>query len=119
MQEFSTLVYRGFGKHQRKGGGFDFAPALSQDELDALLKDGWYATLPEAIEAHDTPKPVEKTAEKAEEKLPEVQEDVKEPEDKSPPTRAELEMKARKLGIKFDGRTGNVKLLMMINEEIG
>lgn len=103
MTEFSELVYRGFGKHQRKGGGFDFAPAKSQEEFESLLSDGWFATLPEAIEAHDNPKKVE----------------VKEPEDKSAPTRAEMEIKARKLGIRFDGRTSNVKLLTLINEEIG
>tara|TARA_R110000868_G_scaffold179268_2_gene419230 strand:+ start:208 stop:489 length:282 start_codon:yes stop_codon:yes gene_type:complete len=38
------------------------------------------------------------------------------PEDDAAPTRAELEAKAKELGIRFDGRTGDNALLQRINE---
>lgn len=105
MDELSVLVYRGYGQHQRKGGGFSFEHAETQKELDGLLGAGWFATLPEAIEAHDNPK-------KEEEKPAAV-------DNKSAPTRAEMELKANELGIKFDGRTKDAKLLILINEKLG
>jgi hypothetical protein len=39
--------------------------------------------------------------------------------DDSPVTREELELKARELGIKFDGRTTDALLLKRIEESIG
>jgi hypothetical protein len=39
--------------------------------------------------------------------------------DNSPPTRAELETKAKELGIKFDGRTKDKKLGQLIQEKLG
>lgn len=45
-------------------------------------------------------------------KAPEV---VEVPQDNAPPTRTEMETKARELGIKFDGRTGDKKLLQLID----
>lgn len=40
------------------------------------------------------------------------------PEDDAPPTRAELEAKAKELGIKFDGRTGDKKLGQLIQDKL-
>jgi len=54
------------------------------------LADGWFATLPEAIDAND--KPVVKS------------------DDTAPPTRKELEAKAKELGIKFDKKTTDAEL---------
>jgi hypothetical protein len=45
-----TLLYRCPGSHPAgPGQTYDSRPASSQEELDQLLKDGWSATLPEAI----------------------------------------------------------------------
>lgn len=41
------------------------------------------------------------------------------PDDNAAPTRAELEFKAKQLGIKFDGRTKDKKLGQLIQEKIG
>lgn len=41
------------------------------------------------------------------------------PDDNAAPTRAELELKAKQLGIKFDGRTKDKKLGQLIQEKIG
>jgi hypothetical protein len=40
-------------------------------------------------------------------------------EDQSPATRNEMEFKARELGIKFDGRTSDKKLNLLIVTELG
>jgi len=56
--QFPTLVYKGVGPHSRAGGTYAYAGADNQTDLDAKLDDGWFATLPEAIAAQDSP-PVE------------------------------------------------------------
>lgn len=88
--QFPTLVYKGHGPHSRAGGTYDYAAVSDQTDLDAKLADGWFATLPEAIDAHD--KPVVKS------------------DDTAPPTRKELETKAKELAIKFDKKTTDAEL---------
>lgn len=88
--QFPTLVYKGDGPHSRAGGTYDYAAANDQEELDAKLADGWFTTLPEAIDAHD--KPAAKS------------------DDTAPPTRKELEVKAKELGIKFTNKTTDTEL---------
>ncbi len=88
--QFPTLVYKGHGPHSRAGGTYDYAAANDQEELDAKLADGWFITLPEAIDAHD--KPAAKS------------------DDNAPPTRKELEVKAKELSIKFDKKTTDAEL---------
>ena len=82
--EFPRFVFRNGGPHQRPGGSYDHAPVESQEEFDAALKAGWFATLPEAINPP--------------------------PADDAPPTRAELEAKAKELGIEFSPNIGDKKL---------
>lgn len=89
MTEFPTLVYRDGGPYQRRGGTFSSIPVNDQDELEAALADGC-VTHPDLIgKAVD--------------------------QDNAPPTRAELEAKATELGLKFDGRTSDRKLLAAID----
>lgn len=76
------------------------------DEFDSAIADGWFASVPEALATK-----VEVVKEKEPEKEPEQKEN-------SAPTRAEMEQKATELGIKFDGRTTDAKLLKLINEAI-
>ena len=95
--EFPRLVYKNHGPHQRPGGSYDHAPVESQAEMDAALSAGWFATLPEAIETKPVvavpPPPA-----------------VTPPSDDAPPTRAELEAKAKELGIEFSPNIGDKKL---------
>jgi len=56
--QFPTIVYKGKGPHSRAGGTYDYVAANDQEDLDVKLADGWFATLPEAIAAQDSP-PVE------------------------------------------------------------
>ena len=90
--EFPRFVFKDHGPHQRPGGSYDHALVESQSEMDAALKAGRFATLPEALEA----KPVIAAP------LP--------PADDAPPTRAELEAKAKELGIEFSPNIGDKKL---------
>lgn len=99
---FEEVVYRGFGPHQRNGGGFSTLGVNSEEELAKALADGWFRTLPEAIEAHDNPKAVGEV-----------------PADDAPPTRQEMEQKAKELGLKFDGRTSDRKLGDLIAKALG
>lgn len=91
---FPALVFRCPGKHQRAGGTYDHKAVMDGDEKDAALADGWFSTLPEAIDG------------KAKD------------EDNAAPTRDELETKAKELGIKFDGRTTDTKLGKLITEAL-
>jgi len=105
MSEFSALVYRSPGPHRGPfGKSFDFRGVKSEEELNAKLASGWSRTLAEAI----NPEIKTVTVEAAD---PELTQE----EEHRPPTRAELEQKATELGIKFDGRTGDKRLLMLIN----
>lgn len=103
-----TMVYKASGPHQCLGGTFDYKGVSTQEEFDAAITAGWYATLDEAI----APKvaPAQKSDPAASQIPAKISEPEPEPEPDAPPTRAELEQKATELGIKFDGRTGDKKL---------
>lgn len=100
------ILYRGQGPHQRKGGGFSTLGVKSQEELDVALADGWFMTLPEAIDAHDN-----KAAPKAEVKPDPIQ-------DNAAPTRAEIEAKCEELGIKVHHKHSDATLLAKIEQAL-
>lgn len=89
---FPRHVFRDGGNLDRAGGSYSSMLVEDEAAYDAALADGWYATLPEAIAADD------------EESL-------------SP--RAELEEMARELGVQFDGRTSDKKLLEKVKAAAG
>ena len=91
--QFPRLVYKSASSHMLVDDSHDF---------DAAILAGWFETVPDAIAAKLTPVV-----------LPDVKHD-----DNVPPTRAKLETKAKELGVKFDGRTNDVKLGKMITEAL-
>ena len=102
-KEFSVLVYKDKGPHQRAGGTYDHMLIETSAEMDEALAAGWAKTLPDAIAAGlAAPVPVV-----------EVQ-----PISEMPPIREELETKAKELGIKFDGRTSDKKLADLIKANL-
>lgn len=105
MMEFPALVYRTPGPYQRTGGTYDYRGVTNHDELKECLRAGWYSSLPEAMERRHA----------IDESALDTATDVA---DDAAPTREELEAKARELGIKFDGRTGDKKLLERITEAL-
>lgn len=88
--QFPRLVYKSASQHQL---------VETAAEFDIAIASGFFATVPEALAG----KAVEKPAEKV---------------DESAPTRAEIEAKATELGLKFDGRTGDAKLLKLIESAL-
>lgn len=84
--EFPRMMYKAGGPHDIHGGKFDTLIAHDEAEKDAAHAAGWRLTTDEAREHAPVPS------------------------DDAPATRAELEAKAKELGIEFDGRTGDKKL---------
>lgn len=92
--KFPRLVYR---------SAADYLLVSNQDEYDAALTAGWFASVPEAIagkhdavvDAGSSPKPWA-----------------------LPPIREELEKQASELSLKFDGRNSNASLQRMIDEAL-
>jgi len=116
--KFPTLVFKMPGTVLHPKGSHKFAQAKSQDELDSYLADGWFLTIDEAAEAMDeidlTPhRRLKKVIRKRSPKAVEKSDD-----DILPPTRLEMEIKASLLGIKYDGRTSDKKLLERIEEAL-
>jgi len=111
MSEFSALVYRSPGTHRGPSGkSFDCRGVKSQEEMDAKLASGWFRTLAEAV----NPETNAINSIKTEPAAPEIIQE----EENRPPTRAELDQKATELGIKLDGRIGDKRLLILINEKL-
>ena len=92
-----TMLYKCPGPHDIHGGRFDYV-IVDESEIATAQADGWHLTTTEAKAASEKPADV--------------------PADDAPPTREELEQKARELGIKFDGRTGDKKLAALIAEKV-
>lgn len=92
----NTMLYRHPGPHKQDGISFEYVVVLDE-EIEPHLKDGWALSSAEAKVKFDA---------------------AQEAQDSAPPTRAELEEKAKELGLKFDGRTTDKKLAAMIAEKV-
>lgn len=104
--EFPVFVYRCPGANfGPTGTTYGSVVAEDSKELEKLLADGWSESLITAVDAFLNPS--------------KFVDDSTESVDDSPVTREELELKARELGIKFDGRTTDALLLKRIEEAIG
>ena len=133
MIELPAILYQSPGPHKKPGGGtYRIVGIKTQEELDAKLLAGWFASSAEAITAAGdkatTPKRVAEwrlkaKAKKTKKRRPSKPLGWKLPvpvpviED-APPTRAELETKAKELGIRFDGRTRDKKLGQLIQDRL-
>lgn len=93
--EYPVLMYRVPGPHFGPPGvTYDWRGARDESQMADMLADGWCHTLDEAINGkRDDADPVA---------------------DDAPVTRAELEQKAREIGLQFHHRTGDKKLAEMI-----
>ena len=133
MIELPAILYKSPGPHKKPGGGtYRIVGIKTQEELDAKLLAGWFASSAEAITAAGdkatTPKRVAEwrlkaKAKKTKKRRPSKPLGWKLPvpvpviED-APPTRAELETKAKELKIRFDGRTRDKKLGQLIQDRL-
>jgi hypothetical protein len=133
------MIYKSPGQQRKPGGGtYNFDSVQTQEELDAKLEAGWFASSIEAIEAagdnaggFKKPKPkwaIKPIKKKKPAKPLDWREQVKaepapapEPDpihEDAGPTREELEAKATELGIRFDGRTKDKKLGQLIQDRL-
>lgn len=103
MNDFPRMLFKCPGAEPMHGGHFSTIIVGSQDAQEEALSAGWQLSTPEAVQAHAV-KPVPQPP-------AEVADDV-------PPTRAELEQKAKSLGINFDGRISDKKLGALIQAAI-
>jgi hypothetical protein len=105
--EFPRFVYLSPGNFRRGKSSYRYVSVNSLEEHDAYLAQGWSTSADLAIDRANAPTPAPAPA-----PAPVV------PEDNAPPTRAELESKARELGLRFDGRTSDRTLLRRITQAI-
>jgi hypothetical protein len=95
MTDFPTIVYRTPGPHKKpRGKTYAYRGAADQEAFDALIAKGWSASYEEAVSKLDK-KPNAKAVE-----IDEV----------SGPTREEMEIKAKELGVSFNARTSDITL---------
>lgn len=95
------MLYKAPGPHFCDGSMVDYI-VVPLDLVDDTVALGWSLTIPEALAAaEDAKAPAEEI-----------------PADDAPVTRAELEIKAKELGLTFDGRTSDAKLLAKIDEAL-
>lgn len=95
--EFPRMIYRLGSMAVLEAGTFDHKLVGSAEELEAAQADGWHLDQFAAAEAGQ-PKGA-------------PEDDVP---DNDPPTRAELEAKAKELGIGFNARTADATLAAKI-----
>lgn len=98
--EWPQMVFRAPGPVVLEGYGYEYTTVAGEEAMAQALADGWHKTIDAAKAAHDSP---------ALAVLSEPSRSLPVASD-APPTRAELEQKARELGLKFDGRTTDKKL---------
>lgn len=101
--KFPVLVYKTPGRFRfRNGKTYRYASMTCQEELDSYLGDGWHLSKEDAILGKKVEAPI-----------------IEPVDDNAPPTREEMQAKATELGLKFDGRTSDRKLLKMIADALG
>lgn len=98
----ATMLYKAPGPHEIHGGHFDYTVVDADEEgtIDAAKADGWFETTTEAKAAHEEAKA------------------QREAELNAPPTRAELEAKAKELGIQFGKKTTDEELSKLIQSKL-
>ena len=119
MTQFPTTVYRCPGPHHGPfGTTYESCGAADEAALNALLADGWHATLPAAAETFLNPSVASEPAVAPELVVEAVVGEIVVPDDDAPPTRAEMIEQAAKLGIRVDRRWSDARLLEKINSVV-
>lgn len=104
-------LYKVPGKRKKGKLTYNLLEITDTVSLQNSLARGWHYTLEDAAAAVNGSRLAVAP--------PAVSAIVSVPDDNAPPTREELEIQARKLGVRFDGRTGDKALLARINEALG
>ncbi len=109
-----TMVYKCPGHFTIPGtkDTYKYVSAKTQEELDHLLASGWFEGRDAAVAARKGVQPSAATS-----NTPTAASGAA--EDNAPPTRAELEQKAKELGLQFNDKTKDDRLAKMIAKAIG
>lgn len=118
MDQFPQMLYRAPGSVVVQNGMVSTQIAESDAELRAFLGDGWHETADAALEAHKAEQNAAAERRAAEANAAAMAAANANAPDTQPPTRAELEVKAKELGIQFDGRTSDAKLSKAIADKL-
>lgn len=113
--EFPRLVFRSPGPDQCQGGTYAHASVADQEDFDAALAEGWYASVPEALNpppivvAAITPVPAPYPEPVAPPSAPAQ-------EDPAPAlTRDEMKRKADSLSLTYPHNISNIKLAELLD----
>lgn len=106
MSDYPKYVYRRAAGKREDRSAFDTLLVASDDDLASAVKNGWHHDVISALAPQDQP------AASTDDLSVVADDDL-------PPTRVELETKARELGLKFDGRTSDRKIGLLIAEALG
>ena len=108
MNQFPLFVYRCPGPFVGPPRStYKTLSVADQDALNAALADGWFATMPEAVDAYLNPAP---------ERILAAVEEGQTFTDEAPPTREEMLAKAAELGLAVDKRWSDKTLAAKILE---
>lgn len=104
MDKFPMMVYKAPGPEFLHGlsVGLKFESALSEEDLAEAKKQGWHETTTDAVAAFEREREAAKNANS----------------DSAKPSRAELEVKATELGIKFTEFTTDDELNTAIEAKL-
>lgn len=106
--QFPRMLYQQPGTEEIHGGRFASRIVNDQAEQDDAIEQGWHLTTDEAKGASS------KNADGG----TGTGSDDSGSDDNAPPTREELEAKAKELGIQFAPNIGDAKLLERINDAL-
>ena len=110
MIELPAILYQSPGPHKKPGGGtYRIVGINTQEELDAKLSAWRIKAKAKKTKKRKPSKPLG-WKQPAIKPVPVIED--------APPTRAELETKAKELGIRFDGRTRDKKLGQLIHDRL-
>lgn len=99
--DYPRNVYKSPGPYSCQSGSFDLMSVGDKEEHEIAVIDGWSDSVPEAVAGK------KKAA------------TVAPADDNAPPTRDEMNAKAKELGIKTDGRWSDERLMQKIESKLG
>lgn len=104
MDQLPMMLYRAPGPEQIHGLQLSTLIVRNREALDAAIADGWFPETTDAQAAYELAR--DHAASEAAQREAAV--------DARPPTRVELEMKARELDVAFSGKTADATLAKLI-----
>lgn len=107
MNRFPQALFRAGGAEVIEGKPFTSKMVQDEEQLEAARAEGFRDTTDEALSDADA-------------KLAEAKKDsdADGSDDNRPPSRAELEVKAKELGIEFKAQTSNKKLAELVDAKL-